>query len=343
MLEALQAAYGPSRVDRDAQVGSRGEAPFDWAGLGSNMSALWRGGPVLDPLLGTLTGLEVELETQQGKLAGRGKAPRTPRLSAPKMASGGAAAPTLVTGGTTADKDGAAVARRAQGLARRLGELLRDAPLVRTIGGRAVRALGLVQTLFNPWSFTQTVENLFLLADLVKKRSAAVSTDSAGNAIVTYGLARAVEGTGAPPPKRSRRGGSAAPSTPPSSPTDLEPRQFAWTLDRPSWRVACEVYGVNRPALPHLDSTDDSAPPGEARQTFYGGLSHRQGGGTEPRTGTPETPSAAGALPAPLPDLPFLSADMDTESESSGESTDGEAALPLPGRKSTRGTKRRRS
>ena len=137
--------------------------------------------------------------------------------------------------------------------------------------GRSRQVLDMVSTLFDPWSYSQTVENLFYFSFLVKEKLAGVFLDPAGG-IPLITLVRN-DDEDAPPPAPAPAAAAAAatpagrgrPAAAPVAPAlRIVARQFVVQLDMQSWKALCTSRGITEPLMPHRKSRDSTAPPGYA-------------------------------------------------------------------------------
>ena len=274
--EHLAKFYGPRRPERDQEPPALAEASFAWGLLGQHMSALWRGPPAWEVMRGTFDAVlghdAVTAAARAKAAAARALKPTKARL----MDDGRTAATADTVANTMTSRQAAANAQRQSDLLTELKALMQQAPVVSLAAAAPRPALPLLHTLLDPWSFTQSVENVFFFSSLVKARSAGVDVDSAGNPVIVLGTEEltqtpddaAAAAAAHTPSNTLGKGGKGGNST----------YQFVWNLDRPLWRAALDVFGIRRPLLTHRDSSDSSAPPDAVVKTFYGGMAHRRGG-----------------------------------------------------------------
>jgi len=277
VVENLARFYGPGRPGRDEEPPALAHATFSWARLGQHMSAVWRGPPAWELMRGTfdaVLGHDAATAAARAKAAAkRALAPTKARL----LDDGRTAATADTVHDTMTSRQAAANAQRQSDMLAELNTLMAKAPVVSLVGSPPRVALPLLHTLLDPWSFTQSVENVFFFSSLVKARAAGVDVDKSGNPVIVLGTeALLMEAGGG---AESAAGGPRTPANALGKAAVNSTYQFVWNLDRPLWRAALDVFGITQPLLTHRDSTDSCAPPGAPVARFYGGMAHRRGGG----------------------------------------------------------------
>ncbi len=334
VISNLVAFYGPDRPGRESEPPALAGSSFNWGLLGMHMSALWRAPPSWDVLRGTFDSvLQHDAAVAQARAAAAAKRALQP-TKARLVDDGRAAATADTVQDTVTSRTAAANAQRVSELLRELQALMEDAPVVALAQDAPRAALPLVHTLLDPWSFTQSVENVFFFSTLVKKRQVGVDIDKAGNPVIVLGTERLQDASG---DSAGKGGGTVANTL--GKRTDNSTYQFVWNLDRPLWRAALDVFGITRPALTHRDSSDSTAPPGAHVARFYGGMAHRRKAGDQHADDSDGGGSHEMLLPvatgAAASSSQLLFDDADSEEDEDG----GSDGTPPPPR---RGTKRAR-
>lgn len=299
------------------------ETVFNWTDVGRMVAGLGRDVPKRDILYGNL-------------LVERPK-PTRPKSTAPPARETNAAlyaaaaeAKTHTLASRTASSLKAEESRNADRHTAMLAEIKKlqeHAPLVSVPGMGRVARLSLVHTLLDPWSFSQSVENVFYFAYLVKTGRAEVQVDDAGMLVLHVGDRQeqiAATHTAAADDSdsdgytnsRSARRGRGKSSAVSSS---MQLTQTLMSLDVPTWRELCERCNVTQPALTHRDSLDSTAPSHAHVEQFYSEMPHRQAGA--------EAMAVAGLRSGAAP---RRAAEPDADSDAS------DASAPAVGRKRRR-------
>lgn len=152
-------------------------------------------------------------------------------------------------------------------------------PLARSVAcddGRTRRVIDMVCTLFDPWSYSQTVENLFYFSFLVKEKMAGVYLDpTTGTPLITLirddseeeeGMGLGLGPTAGSPARAAHPRAAAAAAGRDATALRITARQFVVQIDMQSWEALIKARGLTAPRMPHRRSRDDQAPPG-ARYT----------------------------------------------------------------------------
>lgn len=294
------------------------ETVFNWTDVGRMVAGLGRDVPRRDILFGNL-------------LVERPKSTR-PKSTAPPARETNAAlyaAAAEVQTHTLASRTASSLkaeesrnADRHTAMLAEIKKLQEHAPLVSVPGMGRVARLSLVHTLLDPWSFSQSVENVFYFAYLVKTGRAEVQADDSGMLVLHVGERQeqiaASHATAADDSdsdgythSRAARNGRRKPSA-----GSWQLTQTLMGLDVPTWRELCERCNVTQPALTHRDSLDSTAPPHARVEQFYSEMPHRQADA--------EAVAVAGLSGGPASRSP---ADSDADSD---------ASVPAVGRKRRR-------
>jgi len=111
-----------------------------------------------------------------------------------------------------------------------------------TAGGkpRRERRLDLIRSLVNPWSYSQTIENLFYFSFLIKEGRALVEVAPTGRPVLYA--------------QRSNVGGLSAMDS-----ASQQAMQAVMSLDMAAWRGIVEKEGMKEPLLTHRGNRDQSA------------------------------------------------------------------------------------
>jgi hypothetical protein len=202
---------------------------FDWALLGKET---WWFSSVMPPLT-LLSGAIGVTEAR--------KQERQVRARREAVVEAEVVEPERVKQGSQTDTTNA---KRHMLLSAELSKLMVDDSVASTFtleDGSKVRRLPLLRVILDPWSLTQSVENMFYLSVLVGMQAARVELDRHGEPLLE------VRAHGAPPNTTlgELRG----------------TKQVMLGVDEDLWREGIKLYKLERPLLTHWASADSSAPP----------------------------------------------------------------------------------
>jgi non-structural maintenance of chromosomes element 4 len=233
---------------------------IDWRKFGIAVSMYWHLPPTCAYVLGPMTEQPPERKRKAPE-AGESSQPVVKLTKKQKEAQLNGAGPTESLQALSKQdlkEEEARTASRANWIQDRLFELQRGGLFrkVKCSDGDERQLLPLIPVLFDPFSYSQTVENLFYFSFKVKQGFSGIYLGEDGEAYICAFNSDQVKAH----LERNRAPDS---DDPESNETSVShDRQFGFHIDLDSYHVICKKYSLSEPLLGHRKSQDSTAPHG---------------------------------------------------------------------------------